>query len=198
MKNSFSQKGFSPKRYTRKGAWTLFLMCALPLHAWTFMLALRDYSWLADRTNAWDAIGVFSYGLLFALIETLFVFLVMLLLGFLVSRNWLEQQRIALLGSLVLIASLWAMLVQLFYILEVAIPNQAIDFLIRRSHPLRFMYLVTLSFVGLTVAVPTSFILRSSRFLRISNDFIKRLSLLSSIYMSFDIVALMIILIRNF
>ena len=56
-------------RYTRQGLWTLFLMCALPLHIWTLILAFRDLPWLTDRTNAWDAFGVMSYGLIFALVE---------------------------------------------------------------------------------------------------------------------------------
>jgi hypothetical protein len=69
-------------RYTRQGLWTLFLMCALPLHIWTLILAFRDLPWLTDRTNAWDAWRV-SYGLIFAWSSVL-LFLVFLLLGMLV------------------------------------------------------------------------------------------------------------------
>src|SRR5512146_2668540 len=76
------------RRYSRPGLWSLFVMCAFPQHAWAFVLALRDVSWVADRTNAWDAVGVVSYGLLFALLESLLLFGVMVLLGYLVSGSW--------------------------------------------------------------------------------------------------------------
>ena len=65
------------QRYTRQGLWSLFLMCAFPLHAWTLILAFRDISWLTDRTNAWDAVGVTSYGLVFAFVESMVLFGVM-------------------------------------------------------------------------------------------------------------------------
>jgi len=45
----------------------LFLISAFPLHVWTLLLAFRDFSWLTERTNLWDAIGVLSYGLIYAL-----------------------------------------------------------------------------------------------------------------------------------
>src|SRR4026207_921538 len=96
-------------RYTRGGLWSLFLMCALPLHAWTLILAFRDLAWLTDRTNSWDAIGVLSYGLLFALVESVILFLLVACLGLLLPRNWEPQRRTALLGIFALVLSLWAM-----------------------------------------------------------------------------------------
>src|SRR3972149_6026554 len=50
------------KQYSKKGLWTLFLMCAFPLHVWAFILSFMDFSWVAERTNTWDALGVISYG----------------------------------------------------------------------------------------------------------------------------------------
>ena len=117
------------KQYSKQGLWSLFLICAFPLHIWTIILTLRDFSWVSERTNSWDAIGVVSYGLLFAFIESVIVFLVFTLLGFLVSKKWTEDQRIALLGSLVTIASLWAIAGYLFFMLKVNIPGTTILFL---------------------------------------------------------------------
>src|SRR5512141_1446140 len=72
-------------RYTRQGLWSLFLMCAFPLHVWALILAFRDVSWVTERTNSWDAVGVVAYGLLFTLVESVLVFGIMTLLGFLIS-----------------------------------------------------------------------------------------------------------------
>ena len=72
---------FITRRYSRQGLWSLFLTCAFPLHFWTLILVFRDISWLTDRTNAWDAIGVASYGMIFAFTESVVIFLVAALLG---------------------------------------------------------------------------------------------------------------------
>ena len=100
---------FLTERYSRQGLWSLFLMCAFPLHVWALLLAFRDISWLTERTNAWDAIGVLSYGVMFALIESVFVFAVIVLLGLLVPASWSKDKRTGLLAVLVLILAAWGM-----------------------------------------------------------------------------------------
>lgn len=195
MKTLFSN--LISKRFSRKGLWSLFLICAFPLHAWTLILAFSDFSWVAERTNSWDALGVVSYGLIFALIESVIVFLVAVLLGLLVSTKWREEQRISLMSNLVLIASLWAMIGQLFFIWEVRISGQIIDFLVGLNHPLRFIYLVSLSAIGFSVLAPTYLIFRSNRFLRFTRELFERLSLLTLFYLLFDFIGLMIVVSRN-
>ena len=122
------------RRHSRQGLWTLFLVCAFPFHLWTIILAFRDFSWVAERTNAWDAIGVAAYGMLFALFEGLVVFLVAVLLGFLVPRIW-NEKRIALLSVLVLITALWAMMGQLYFLWNIPFPEGLIRFLAGSDHP---------------------------------------------------------------
>src|SRR5512141_2477039 len=102
-------------------------MCAFPLHAWTLILAFRDISWLTDRTNAWDAVGVTSYGLVFAFVESLVLFALMVLLGYVVSGRWQPERRVALLSLLALLASLWAMIGQLFFLIGPTLPGWLID-----------------------------------------------------------------------
>ncbi|MFH1183814.1 MAG: hypothetical protein V1755_02095, partial [Chloroflexota bacterium] len=127
-------------RYTRQGLWSLFLMCALPLHAWTLLLAFRDLSWLTDRTNAWDALGVLCYGLLFALVESALLFLITVLLGLLIPKRWEPDRRIALLAGFVLVLAAWAMLAQLFFLANVRLPDGMIAFLVHSGRPLRVIY----------------------------------------------------------
>jgi len=185
------------KQYSKQGLWSLFLVCAFPLHIWTIILAFRDFSWVSERTNSWDAIGVVSYGLIFAFIESVAVFLVTVLLGYLVSKKWNEDRRNALLGNLVLIVSLWAMGSYLFFMLQVSVPGETIDFLVSLAHPVRFLYAVSLALVGLTVTLPTYFILRSDKFLGFIKSLFERLSLLTLFYLFFDFIGLIIVIIRN-
>jgi hypothetical protein len=184
-------------RYSRQGLWSLFLICAFPLHAWTLVLGLRDFSWVTERTNSWDAIGVISYGLIFALVESALVFLVVVLLGYLVSNKWGEEQQIVLMSNLVLLTSLWAMVSQLFFMLEVSVPGSVIGYLVNLNHPVRFLYMISLVAVGVTVTVPTYMILRSTRFLQIYRGLLERLSLLTLFYLFFDGIGLIIVIVRN-
>ena len=79
---------FITQRYSRQGLWFLFLISAFPIHFWTLILVFRDISWLTERTNAWDAIGVASYGMVFAFVESVVIFLVLALLGLLTPKQW--------------------------------------------------------------------------------------------------------------
>lgn len=185
------------KQYSKQGLWTLFLICAFPLHVWTIVLAFRDFSWVTDRTNSWDAIGVVSYGLIFAFIESALVFLVAILLGFLVSRKWSEDRRIALVGSLVFVTSLWAIISYLFFMLNISIPGKTVLFFTSLAHPLRFLYAISLALVGTTVALPAYLVLRSDNFLRGIRGFFERISTLTLFYLFFDFLGLVIVIIRN-
>jgi hypothetical protein len=185
------------KYYSKQGLWALFLICAFPLHVWTIILAFRDFSWVTERTNSWDAVGVVSYGLIFAFIESVLVFLVAVLLGFLVSRKWAEDRRVALVGILVFTTSLWAMISYLFFMLNIAVPGETIAFLASLPHPLRVLYGVSLALVVITVALPAYLVLRSEKFLLGSRGFFERISTLTLFYLFFDFLGLVIVIVRN-
>ena len=188
---------FITSRYSRQGLWSLFLICAFPLHLWTLILAFRDISWLTERTNIQDAIGVVSYGLLFALIETILVFLVLVLIGLITPRRWESDRRIAFLAFLVLILSVWAMISQLLFIWNVSLPDAAIEFLRRSDHPLRITYAVCLIVIIPTVLVPAYSFLRTQKAVTVMQNLMERLSLLSMFYLVFDLLGIIIILARN-
>ena len=185
------------KRYSKQGLWSLFLICAFPLHVWTIVLAFRDFSWVTERTNSWDAIGVVSYGLIFAFVESILVFLVAVLLGYFVSRKWNEDRRIALVGILIFVTSLWAMGGYLYFMLNLSVPGESILFMAGLAHPLRFLYAISLALVGPTVVLPVYFVLRSDKFFRSVQGFFERLSLLAMFYLFFDLVGLVIVIVRN-
>jgi hypothetical protein len=184
-------------RYTRQGLWTLFLMCALPLHIWTLILAFRDLPWLTDRTNAWDAFGVMSYGLIFALVESILLFLAFALLGTLVPKSWEPGRRVNLLSALALILSLWAMISQLFFLAGVHVPDGIIAFLVRSPHPLWIIYGALLALTGISFLLPAWSALKQGSGLRVIGSAVERLGLLAVLYLIFDAAALVIVVIRN-
>jgi hypothetical protein len=172
-------------------------MCALPLHIWTLILAFRDLPWLTDRTDAWDAFGVMSYGLVFALVESFLLFLVFVLLGMLVPKSWQPDRRINLLSAFVLILALWAMISQLFFLASIRLPDGVIAFLVNSGRPLRVIYAALLAVTGISFLLPAWAALRQDRGLRAIASVVDRLGLLAVLYLVFDAAALVIVLIRN-
>jgi len=188
----------SNSRYYRKQElWSLFLMCAFPLYFWTLLLAFRDVSWLTERTNAWDAVGVVSYGMVFASVESVIVFIIAVLLGFLVSRSWSGERRGALLGVLALIASLWATADQLYFLWGTPLPAWIFQILVKSAHPVRIIYGVLLALVAPTVILPAYFILQTDKGLQAAQNFIERITLLSMLYLFSAFAGLVVVIIRN-
>jgi len=195
MTPSLSHTGI--KWYSKQAAWSLFVLCAFPFHVWTLVLALRDVSWVMERTNAWDALGVISYGLIFAFMESAAVFLAIGLLGWLVPARWDESRRIALLGVLVFAAAAWAIYGQAYFVWDLQPSGQLVQFAARSGHPLRLLYAVELGLVVPTVLLPALMILRSDRFFRLAQATLERLAILVGFYLFLDVLALLIIIIRN-
>ena len=152
---------------------------------------------MAARTNFWDAIGVASYGLVFTFIESVIFFVTIALLGLVISTKWNEDRRVALLSILVLVMALWAMDGQAYFVWGSYVPEQALWYIATLKHPFRFLYGTVLAVVFITIAIPVWLLLRSDHFFHVVQGLIERLSLLTMFYLFFDLVGLIIIIIRN-
>ena len=183
--------------YSRQGLWTLFLMCALVPHLWALILIARDMSWVAERSNAWDAVGEASYGLMFTLIESLLLFGVICLLGLLTPRRWSAERRTVFLCVLVLAGIFWAVMGQLAFLAGFNPPAALLGWLAQSTHPVRMMYLLALVLVLPSVLLPALWVVRSERGLGLSRQLMERLSPLAVFYLVFDALGLVVVLIRN-
>ena len=152
---------------------------------------------MTERTNVWDTIGVISYGLLFALGESLLIFLVVALLGLLLPSLWGIDKRIGFLSLLALLACFWAIVSQLLFLWNVGLPAGAVEFFRNSHHPLRILYATSLSVVTVAILMPVYWFLRVQNAVAIMQNLIERLSLLTMFYLFFDVLGIMIILIRN-
>ena len=185
------------QHYSKQGLWSLFVIAAFPAHVWTFVLVMRDFSWVSERTNAWDAIGVGAYGLLFAFFESAFILLMALLLGFLISKSWEEDKRNAVLAVLVLVASIWSILGQLYFLLEISFPERIMNWLAASGHPLRILYATGSILVAPTVLLPVYGTLKSEKVPGLIQGLADRISTLVGLYLFFDFIGLIIVVIRN-
>jgi hypothetical protein len=185
------------KYYSWRGLWSLFLACAFPLHVWTIILIFNDVEWIAERSNAWDAAGVASYGLVFAFVESLLLFLAAALLGFLISTKWNEDRRIALMSTLMMVTALWAMAGQLYFFMNAPFPESWILFFASLGRPLRFLYAGAFVLVLPTVAVPTWLVLKFEKPLKFVMAGLEKFSLLTAFYLFFDFIGLIVLALRN-
>jgi hypothetical protein len=140
---------------------------------------------------------VAAYAMLFAFIESLVLFIVMALLGFLVSTHWDQARRVALLTVLFLIASLWSMLSQLYFLANVQVPDGFLSLMAQNGHPVRVLYALAFVVIAPTLAFPAWLILRSEKAVKSIHALIERLSLLSAFYLFFDVLGLVFVIVRN-
>jgi hypothetical protein len=183
--------------YTKQGLWSLFLMCAVLLHLWAIILIARDMSWVTDRTNAWDAVGVAAYGLMFILVESLLLFLAFVVLGFLTPRSWAVDRRVAFLSALALILAFWAILSQLYFLAGLSFPSWFLGLVASTGRPVFSMYIFFAGIVGASVLLPALWLARSEKSLKIWREVTDRLALLAGFYLFFDFIGLVVILTRN-
>jgi hypothetical protein len=135
--------------------------------------------------------------LIFALVESILLFLVFVLLGMLIPKSWEPERRINLLSAFALILSLWAIISQLFFLASVRLPDGIIAFMVRSPHPLWIIYAALVALTGISFLLPAWAALRQGRGLRVIGSAVERLGLLAVLYLVFDAAALVIVVIRN-
>ncbi len=184
-------------KYTLSSLFQLFLVCVFPIHVWAIVAALRDFSWVAERTRVWDAVGLISYALIYALMETIGVFIVLCILGLLTPKRWNAESRALLLGTLFLVASTWVILGQLYSFGGGTLPASLLDLLVQTGHPLRIVWGVLLPLIFLSAAIPSIAVVTRDRVKDAFASVVERISVLSSFYLFLDIVGIIIIFIRS-
>ena len=182
--------------YSKHNVWTLFLVSAFPIHVWTLILFFWDFSWIEERSGTWDAISVGAYALVIALVESLFVLLVSLVLGFLVSKVWPSKKRTSTMSLIILLTSMWAVVGQLYYIRT---PNLEwlVLILASQSRPLFLLYLGLGGIVSFSVMIPIWFALSSEKFSKVIDAVVERISLLTMLYLVLALLSIVVVTWRN-
>jgi hypothetical protein len=153
------------------------LIIAFPIHVWTIVLVMRDFSWVSERTNAWDAIGLGAYGLVFAFVESVCVFLVALLVSLFIPRGWSEDKRLATIFILYLVVVFWAILIQVYAYANVGVPEGVISFFAGSSHPYRILLAVMLVLILPTIVIPIYLMLKSKKLVSAVQSVMEKVSI---------------------
>lgn len=186
-------------RFTKSGLWRLFLLLALPLHFWAIFLALRDVEAMARRSTLFDAISFIAYILVIAFVETLFTFIVAMVLNLLLPRRWQKKQHILALASIGYTVAFWTILNQINYWQDYN-HGYLYNWLTSSTHELWYGLMVVLAAVILvtfSVAFPLYVIDRFPQRVKSMDAFAERITVLSTLFILLDIAAGILVLYRN-
>ncbi|OGO14954.1 MAG: hypothetical protein A2Z14_05450 [Chloroflexi bacterium RBG_16_48_8] len=165
-------------RFTPQGLAQIFVYCAFPIHVWALINMFQDVpSWVL-YLRGWEVIGMVAYTLSFAMFETLSVLMVVLLIGMIVPKGWVMEKVVPL-------VSLW--LVELA-IMAILFQHHILHHLPKRELVMGY---------ALILAVSAFIVLRFPRVGDIFRWVAERLVVLSFLYIFFDVLGLLVVILRN-
>ena len=155
----------------------------IPVHIWAIFNVLREVPAWILRMSMWEMIGVIAYTQVFALFESLILFILILLAAIVLPGNLLRNNIITASALIMFVLSIW--LIILHY-------NST--WLFSRNIPILAIWLATL--------VGTIFLLLflSKRLMLMQDSIIKimgRFAVLAALYLVVDALSIVIVLFRN-
>ena len=184
-------------RFEKDELWQIFLATAFPLHIWAIILFLNDISWVAERTNVWDAIGVAGYGIVFSGLESLLIWLIVVVIGLVFLRKWAKNKRGALLCSLIFAIMSGAIIGQTLFFVKPLSSIKIGGFLTSRQNPRLLINGVLGLMIGSGTLVLAYFAVYSEKFQSGLFKILDRLSPLMGFYLFLDLLGVIIVIIRN-
>ncbi len=170
---------FFKNRFSSEELVQIFVACSFPIHVWAIPHMLHDVpSWLLRFTRS-ELLGVLSYTFTFMLAESILAFLCILILGMLIPRRWLERSIVPFCFVLLIELTILAITLQYFTLRHI---------LYRR---LLFVIAVLLA-IGFAFGISR---IRKIKFFSVV--IIERLTPLTFLYIFFDLIALLIVFMRN-
>ena len=156
---------------------------AFPVHVWAIINILVIFpAWLL-RLSIWELAGAISYPLVFALLESSILWIGLVALSYVLPRKWLADKFVALSSVLVWLLAAWAALVQFIY-------ERILQWGLEQILP--GLLLVAFSF-GLVYWL----VQRHGRLEGLIKRLTQGLAVLTYLYMIFDLLGLVVVIIRN-
>jgi hypothetical protein len=163
----------------------LFLVCAFPVHLWAILTLMKWASTLILPLDGAQILGVVAYVLVFALLESLFVFGLLFALSLILPQRHFHSQLIPVGSVIIFLASTSAAFIHLYQVwkFEVIPPNLWAGFWV---------------FLGLAAVFPlVHLVKRNQRLETAIRSAVEKLTVLSMIYLVFDFLGVFVLLVRN-
>jgi hypothetical protein len=158
-------------------------MIAFPIHVWAILNLFNIIpAWLL-KSSFWELCGAIGYTLAGALFESLIVWALFLILGILLPRSWFARKQAALSGSLAWVLAGWAILAQYKFSDMLQLDS---------SMQLAGLFLVILSCALVFWLVSHYGFIEQSL-----QQVAQRLEILTYLYVFFDMLGLVVVILRN-
>jgi hypothetical protein len=156
--------------------------CAFVIHVWAILNLLDALPAWVLRLTAYELAGVIAYPLFFALLESLFVWGVLILAAVLLPQRWLRQRFVSRGMALLLVTAAWSIAIHFKY--ESLIQN------------LGYLPVWLGAYLASTVAI----VFLAGHYQKVENilrAILQRIEVLSFLYIFIDILGLFVIISRS-
>jgi hypothetical protein len=160
-----------------------YMAALFPIQAWSIYNLLREVPAWLRQMSGWDLIGVVSYTQMFVLFESVFIFLPLVFLSALLPASWFSGKFVALSTGIVYLSAAWFIL---SHITDLPLLSSSLP----RFLPWNVLF-------WLSQILFFSLIHYSPKLESIIASFVDRLAVLSVLYLSIDLAAVLIVVIRN-
>jgi hypothetical protein len=171
----------------RGDVWAVFLAIVFPINFWSVIFFLRELPSYLMRMRVWDILGVLAYTQVIALLDSLFLLAILLGATFLLPIPSIRKHFIVAGTAAAFIAILGV--VPFHYKAELL---QSFPALQQSWVIWGWAAFLVLLLVGAVYAL-----LRSPRIENRLRNFLDRLAVLSSAYLVFSLLALLVVIVRN-
>jgi hypothetical protein len=172
-------------RPTRQEYFQLFLVAAFPVHAWAVLVFLQKTPNLVLPLNLYHMLGAAAYVLISALLESLIVFGLLFLLSILLPARLFRSRLIPIGTVVILLVSISAVFIHLHPVWRIET--------IRYS-----LWAGGWALFGVVASIPTVYWVGQRPWLQTAiRSLADRLALVSQVYLFFDGLAILFVVIRN-
>ena len=161
----------------------VFAACVFPVHLWTVINMLREVPAWVLRLSSWQLVGVVSYALMVALVESLLLLAGLVIVGIALPRAVLDDSFVAQASMAALLTSVWAVVAHY--------NDQAI-----RLWGLRQFALWGMVYLA-SILLAYGLIRRFEQLKRVLNALVEGLSVLSFLYVFADLLSVTVVIVRN-
>ncbi len=172
------------KRFPKKQEIYYLLMATVfPIHVWSLINVTREVPAWILRLSISDMVGVIAYAQFYALIDTLVIFIPLLLLAVLLPTTLFRNKFVAKGTAVIFISSAWFIFLHL--------NGQIIE-----QRQIAVLGIWGVSYL-LVLAAAILIIQKNQKLEMAIVSFVQRLSVLSVLYLIIDLLSLIVIVVRN-
>jgi len=154
-----------------------------PVHVWSLINVTREVPAWILRLSISEMVGVMAYAQLYALLDTLLIFVPLLLLAVLLPATLFRNKFVATGTAVIFISSAWFIFLHL--------NGQIIE-----QRQIAVLAIWGVSYL-LILAAAFIFIRKNQKLETAIVSFVQRLSVLSVLYLIIDLLSLVVIVVRN-